>query len=106
MRILLDECIDWRLKFEFKGFELKTVKEMGWSGKVNGELLRSLLESGFDVLITVDKNLRFQQNIKNLKLSVIVLDVERNTLRNLKPLIPNLIKFIPDIKVGEVYVVK
>ena len=62
MRALLDECIDWRLSRDIVGHEVETARQMGWTTISNGELLR-LAESEFDVFITVDRNLSFQQNM-------------------------------------------
>ena len=56
MRILLDECLPKKLKKDFSNHEVKTVPEMGWAGKKNGELL-PLLENHFDIFITADQNL-------------------------------------------------
>ncbi len=56
MKILLDESLPKRLKDDFKGHQVKTVPEMGWQGKKNGELLR-LLEKQFEVFMTADQNL-------------------------------------------------
>ena len=66
MRILLDECLPKRLKRDLVGHEARTVPEMGWASKKNGELL-VLAEAGFDVFLTVDRNLSFQQDIARLK---------------------------------------
>ena len=59
MKILLDECIDWRLKNDFTELEVSTVTDEGWLGKKNGELLSLASQSGFDVFLTIDKKLRF-----------------------------------------------
>jgi len=72
VRILLDECIDWRLVREFSGHEVKTARQMGWTSIKNGELLR-LAATAFDIFVTVDRNLSFQQNLSDLPLAVIVL---------------------------------
>lgn len=65
MRILLDENIPRRLRFRIQGrpgiTEVKTIKEMGWNGKTNGELLSLLTENEFEVIITLDKGLYRQQ---------------------------------------------
>ena len=58
MRVLLDECVPRRLRRELTGHDVRTVPEMGWAGKKNGELIRSMTGQGFKVLITVDRNLR------------------------------------------------
>jgi hypothetical protein len=62
MRILLDECINPRVRAAFKGHRVKTVVEMGWQGITNGKFL-ALAESDFDVFVTLDQNLEYQQNV-------------------------------------------
>lgn len=62
MKILLDECIDRKLARELVDYEIKTVPQMGWAGIKNGQLL-ALAEAEFDIFITVDRNLSFQQNL-------------------------------------------
>jgi predicted nuclease of predicted toxin-antitoxin system len=71
MKILLDECIDRRFAKEMPGHIVVSVPEQGWAGKSNGELLR-LAEREFDVFITVDRNLAFQQNVINFDIAVLV----------------------------------
>lgn len=93
MKILLDENIDVRFKNYFsQRFEVFTVKDMLWNGIKNGELLSLLKKNNFDAWIVADKNIPYQQNLSNLPCLVIVLDVYRNTLKNLLPLIPEIIK--------------
>ena len=72
MRILLDECLPKRLKRDLAGHDARTVPEMGWASKRNGELL-TLAQADFDVFLTVDRNLSFQQDLGRLKLGVVVL---------------------------------
>jgi hypothetical protein len=62
MRILLDECVPRPLKGELVDYEIRTVVEMGWSGKNNGELLQLMAQEGFTILLTTDQNLRYQQS--------------------------------------------
>lgn len=69
MRILLDECIDRRLVRDLVGHEVKTAPQMGWSGVKNGQLL-ALAAVEFDVFITVDRNLSFQQNLPKFDIAV------------------------------------
>ncbi len=64
MKLLLDENIPEKIRTAFTdGHEVFTVKYMGWSGKKNGELMQLIGENQFDALVTMDKNLPFQQNI-------------------------------------------
>ena len=72
MRVLLDECVDTRLASHIQGFETRTVHDQGWAGISNGKLL-ALAQAEFDVFITVDRNLTFQQNLVSTGLALIVL---------------------------------
>jgi predicted nuclease of predicted toxin-antitoxin system len=90
MKILLDECIDRRLAREFGDYEIKTVPQMGWAGIKDRELL-ILAASVFDVFITADRNLSFQQNLSPFDLSLIVLQAQSNRLADLKPLVPKIL---------------
>jgi predicted nuclease of predicted toxin-antitoxin system len=62
VRILLDECVDWRLARDVVGHDVRTARQMGWTTIKNGELL-ALASGQFDVFVTVDRNLSFQQNL-------------------------------------------
>lgn len=89
LRILLDECIDRRFRSHIKEHDVRTVPEMGWAGSRNGDLLKKAAEE-FDVFVTVDRNLYFQQNLRDLPFAVIVLRVASNRLHNLLPHVPAL----------------
>jgi hypothetical protein len=69
VRILLDECVDWRLARDIAGHRVRTARQMGWRAVRNGELL-SLASAEFDVFLTVDRNLAFQQNVAGLGIAV------------------------------------
>jgi len=101
MRILLDECVDWRLQREIRGHEVKTTHQLGWTAIRNGELL-ALAAAQFDIFVTVDRNLSFQQNASDLRLAVIVLHARTNRLADLKPLVPRLLNAIESARLGEV----
>jgi hypothetical protein len=104
MKILLDECIDRRLAREFVGYEVKTVPQIGWSGIKNGQLL-GLAETEFDVFITVDRNLSFQQNLPQFNIAVVVLQASSNRLADLKPLVPKTMVILAIIIKGQATVV-
>jgi hypothetical protein len=93
MRILLDECIDRRLSRDLIGYEVRTVPQMGWAGTLDGDLL-PLVAAEFDVFITVDRNLPFQQNLAVLDLAVLVLVARSNRLADLQPLVPMILATI------------
>ena len=101
MRLLLDECIDRRLAQEIKGHEVVTVPQAGWAGIENGELLR-LAQAQFDVFITVDRNLSFQQHLSQFSVAVIVLQAPTNRLKDLRPLVPKLERILANSPKGQV----
>lgn len=102
MRILLDECAPRPLKHEFADYEIQTVVEMGWSGKKNGELLQLMAEEGFTILLTTDQNLRYQQNLQQAGVAVIVFIAPSNRLPDLLPLVPEARNALDSIASGEV----
>ncbi len=86
MRLLLDESIPVKFRRLLPNHDVRTVVEMGWSGVKNGKLLALAAADGFDVFVTVDKNLPYQQNLTTLPVAVIVLDAVSNELPALQPL--------------------
>jgi hypothetical protein len=104
VRVFLDECIDWRLSRDINGHDVKTARQMGWTAIKNGELL-VLASAHFDVFVTVDRNLSFQQNVTSLPIAVIVLRARRNRVGDLRPLVPNLLSAIEAAKPGTLTVV-
>ena len=95
MKLLLDESVPIRLATSFPDtFEIKTVVEMGWSGKENGELLRLAACAGFEALITVDKNIEHQQNLDALPIAIIVLSAPFSKIHYLRPMIPAVISIL------------
>ncbi|HXE91607.1 MAG TPA: DUF5615 family PIN-like protein [Terriglobales bacterium] len=105
MKLLLDECIDQRFAREIPGHEVRTVPQMGWAGKKNGELL-TLAQGRFDVFITVDRNLSFQQNLPSLGVAVVVLSAATNRLADLRPLAPKLLQTLASITRGTVVTIR
>jgi len=99
VKVLLDECVDWRLSRDIMGHEVKTAHDMGWSTIKNGELL-ALAAKEFAVFVTVDRNLSFQQNLPAFGIAVIVLRASSNRLADLQPLVPALLAAIPTAKRG------
>ncbi|MDH3209432.1 MAG: hypothetical protein OEM00_10565 [Burkholderiaceae bacterium] len=101
MKVFVDECIDWRLARSIQGHDTKTSRQMGWSTIKNGDLL-ALVAKEFDVFVTVDRNLSFQQNLPAFPIAVIVLRAPSNRLADLQCLIPNLLAYIPVATPGAV----
>ena len=104
MRVLLDECVDWRLSREIAGHDIKTARQMGWTTIQNGELLRRAAEH-FDIFVTVDRNLPFQQRLRDLPIAIIVLQARTNRLADLVPLVPALLAAMEAIRPGSIEVI-
>jgi hypothetical protein len=102
MRILIDECEDRRVKSSLTGHDVWTVPQMGWSGKKNGELLGLMTGAGFEVLLTVDQNLRYQQNLATAGVAVVVLIAPSSRLADLIPLMPAAHAALTTIQPGDV----
>ncbi len=103
MRVLIDERTPRALKklLMDHGHECRTVQEAGWTGKQNGDLL-SLAEAVFDVFVTVDANLRYQQNLTGRQISIVILRSSSNRLEHLRQYFPACVLAIEKIKPGEV----
>jgi predicted nuclease of predicted toxin-antitoxin system len=101
MRLLLDECLPRRLKGQLEPHAVTTVPEAGLAGVKNGALLRRAAGM-FDVFVTVDANLRFQQNLAELPLSIIVLRAVSNDISDLMPLVPAVLEALATIQPGAV----
>ena len=96
MRILLDESLPRKLSQELAGHEVRTVQQIGWAGLKNGELLRQA-SAKFDVLITGDQNLEYQQNTSRLPIAVVVLIAMNNRIETLRPLVAELLPVLARI---------
>jgi|SRR3972149_1951203 len=95
MKILLDENIPKMLKRHFgKSHAVFTAREMGWDGKKNGELLGLMLLNDFEVFITADKNMNYQQNLKKFPIAVLVLDVKFVRPDTILELFPSILKVL------------
>lgn len=101
MKLLVDESLPRGLKRELSGHDVATVAEMGWAGRSNGELLE-LAKDDFDVFLTADQGLVYQQNLSGAKIAVVVLAAKTNRLEDLRPLVPSLLALLPTIKKGEI----
>jgi len=102
MRVLIDGCAPSALTRFLKqhGHECRSVQESGWSGKQNGELLQ-LAESEFDVLITLDTNVRYQQNLTRRKIAILVIRALSNRLADLSQHFPACAQALQKIKPGD-----
>ena len=91
MRILLDEPVPRRLAAALAGHETTTVAKSGWAGIRNGKLL-ALAATKFDVFLTTDQNIEFQQNRSALPIAILVIVAKSNRMKDIAPLVPELLK--------------
>jgi hypothetical protein len=91
MKILLDECVTKGLKQHLKEYEVFTVTQMLWNGLKNGKLLTECVNNNFSIVLTIDKNLMFQQNLDKYLLTIVVLN-------SLPSKIEELVLFMPSFK--------
>jgi Domain of unknown function (DUF5615) len=100
MRILLDENFPIDFAVELRGHDISTVVELGWSGVLNGELMRRAHEC-CDVFVTLDRNIEFQQNIPILPFGVIVVRAVSNRMVHLRPLATAILLAVSAAKPGQ-----
>ncbi len=100
MRIFFDHCVDRRLRRLLREYVVLTAYEMRWHEKKNGELL-SLVEGEFDLFLTIDQNIKHQQNLSSRSLRFIVLVGSDNQYETLAPLIPKIKETLLTIAPGE-----
>lgn len=102
MKLLLDECVDGRLRHLLPGHDCQTARHAGLVGLQNGLLLDAAEFAGFDVLITVDQNIPEQQNLSARRLAILILEGPTNRLRDLAPLVPASLAALTTIRPGQV----
>ena len=101
MRILIDECLPRKLKHQLANHDVSTLQEMGWSGVKNGALLRLMMDQ-FEVFITIDGNLAYQQNMSAVNIIVIVLNAPNSKLESLLPLMPAVREALITLQAGDI----
>ena len=101
MKLLLDECVTHSLRRDLAGHEVHTVEDAGLKGLENGELLKAAA-GVYEVLVTVDRNIPYQQNLGGLPIAILILAGRRNSYARLKPLMPRALAALETIKPGEV----
>lgn len=103
MKILIDECLPAALRgtLTAMGHECETVRRAGYGSKKNGELL-TLAEGRWDVLLTSDRRIKYQQNMTGRSVAVVVLCAKSNRMQDLLPLIPGCAKALLSISPGQI----
>ena len=106
MKILLDECVTKRLIPHLKGLDVMTVREMGWSGVKNGKLISLCIENNFDMILTIDKNMIYQQNLEKQSITIVVLNSSSSKLEEIVLFIPSFLHQIDSFEKNKAYVVE
>ncbi len=105
MKILLDECITKKLKNHLEEFEVYTVVELELSGIKNGKLMTFCVENNFDILLTIDKNLMYQQNLEKYPLTITVLNCISSKIEELVKFLPSFKSQIQDLEKYRAYII-
>ena len=101
MRLLLDESLPWEFRTHLIGHDAFTTAYMGWKGKSNGDLLE-LARSGFDVFITADQSIPYQQRLTRTDVAVIVVIADSTDIEDLGPLAPRIMDALDNIRRGDI----
>lgn len=102
MRILIDECIDERFRNYLPGHDCQTARYAGLSGLKNGDLLTAAEAANFDVFLTADQGIEYQQNLAGRRIAIIIFRTKSNPLRELLPYVPTCLTHIASIQPGQI----
>ncbi len=102
MRVLLDECIPKKFKAELSGHECGTVPECGLAGKKNGELLALAEKQGFEVFVTLDRGIQYQQNLSGRAIALLIIRANSNRLTDLLPHVTECLDHFAHMEPGSV----
>lgn len=103
-RVLFDENMPRKLRRDLPEFAIRTVQEEGWGSYKNGELLRRAAET-FDVIVTLDQRLRFQQNLAERRIGVVVIAIPDSRLRFVRELVPQIRGALLSVRAGELRII-
>jgi len=101
MKLLLDECLPRKFKHHVPGHECHTVPEEGWAGKKNGDLLSLAEKSGFEVFLTFDRGVEYEQNLQGREIAVILISAKSSRLLDLLPRIPAVLNAVRTVRAGQ-----
>jgi hypothetical protein len=101
MKILLDECLPKKLKKDLAPHECQTVPDAGWSGLANGELLSTAERSGFEVFLTINRGIEYQQNLSSRHISVVLISSNSNRLADLQRQVPDILRMLKSLRPGQ-----
>jgi predicted nuclease of predicted toxin-antitoxin system len=101
MKLLLDECLPRKLKNHLPGHECHTVPEAGWAGKKNGELLLLAENSGFEIFLTLDRGMEYEQNLKGREIAIVLVVARSSQLADLLPQMPAVLDALSSVQPGQ-----
>ena len=101
MKLLLDECLPRKLKNHLPGHECHTVPEAGWAGKKNGELLALAEQSGFEIFLTLDRGMEYEQSLKGRKIMIVLVAAKSSQLADLLPRMPAVLDALCSVRAGQ-----
>jgi predicted nuclease of predicted toxin-antitoxin system len=102
MKLLLDECLPLDFRHSFPNHESHTAQWAGLKGKANGELLRAAELAGYDVLLTLDQGIPYQQHVAGLKMGIITMRSATSQIKDLLPLVDAILEVLPSIQPGQI----
>jgi hypothetical protein len=102
MRVLLDECIDEALRHGITGHDCQTCRYAGLKGLTNGRLLAAAEQAGFEVIITVDRNIQYQQSLRDRGIALVILEARTTNIDDLLVLLPDVLSALDVLKSGDV----
>jgi hypothetical protein len=105
MRVLLDECVPHKFKYKLSGHDCRTVPEAGFAGKKNGELLVLAEERGFEIFLTLDKGVAYQQSLSGRHIAIIVIRAFSNRLEDILPHAEKCLAAIASAKAGSITII-
>ena len=101
MRVLIDECVPRKLKGLLAPHQCETAPDAGFAGKKNGELLRLAEHAGFEVFVTVDHGIEFEQNLSKHKLAVLLIRPKSSRLEDVVPYVPRIVEALKSVQIGQ-----
>jgi predicted nuclease of predicted toxin-antitoxin system len=106
MKILLDECVTKKLKTLLAGHTVFTIGQMDWKGLKNGILIKQAVQNNFDILLTIDKNICYQQNTAKYNIAIVVLNANNSNIETLQEYMPSFNKQINKFEKGKLYIIE
>ena len=106
MKVLFDHCVPRTLRRELPSHDITTARDLRWEGLKNGKLLEEAQAAGFDVFLTVDQNIRYQQNLQGRAIAVVVMMAHGITVEDLRPLLPAVEEALALVQPGQFYEVR